>query len=117
WSRSGGTLEDVRALAPGALVAMQLCDRIPEPEGTPYTPMAGRHLPGEGTLPLYVLVEAAMANSPGITIEAEVINAELNAMSLDDAAGAVASAVAKLERDKQKLTQETSAATRRALRE
>jgi sugar phosphate isomerase/epimerase len=95
WSRSGGTLDDVRALAPGALVAMQLCDRIPEPAGTPYTPMAGRNMPGEGSLPLYELVEAAMANSPGITIEAEVINAELNAMSFEDAAGAVAAAIGK----------------------
>lgn len=95
WSRSEGTLEDLRALSPGAITSMQLCDRIPEPAGTPYTPMAGRHLPGEGTLPLFELVEAAMANSPGITIDAEIINAELNAMSLDDAAASVATAIAK----------------------
>ncbi len=94
WSRTGGTLDDVRALAPGALVAMQLCDRIPEPAGTPYTPMAGRLMPGEGELPLYELVKAALANSPSITIEAEVINAELNAMSFDEAAASLASAIA-----------------------
>ncbi|MDG2002904.1 MAG: sugar phosphate isomerase/epimerase [Novosphingobium sp.] len=94
WSRSGGTLDDVRKLAPGALNALQLCDRIPELAGTPYTPMSGRDMPGEGELPLYELVEAALANSPGITIEAEVINAGLNAMSFDDAAASLAKAVA-----------------------
>lgn len=94
WSRTGGTLADVEALAPGALNAMQLCDRIPEPAGTPYTPMAGRLMPGAGELPLYALVEAALANSPGITIEAEVINAELNAMGFDEAAASLAAAIA-----------------------
>jgi sugar phosphate isomerase/epimerase len=94
WSRTRGTLEQVRALEPGALVAMQLCDRIAEPEGTLYTPMAGRLMPGEGELPLYELVEACLANSPGLTIEAEVINAELNAMSFDEAGAALASAIA-----------------------
>jgi sugar phosphate isomerase/epimerase len=95
WSRSGGALEDVRNLSPGAVVALQLCDRIPEPEGTPYTPMSGRLMPGEGELPLAELIEAAMEGSPGVTIEAEIINAELNAMSFDEAAASLAAAVAK----------------------
>jgi len=95
WSRSGGTVEDVRSLAPGALVAMQLCDRVPAPKENAYKPMANRLMPGEGELPLYELVEACLANSPGITIEAEVINAELSAMSFDDAAAALAAAIAK----------------------
>jgi sugar phosphate isomerase/epimerase len=94
WSRTGGTVEHVSALESGALVAMQLCDRIVPSTDTPYKPMAKRLMPGEGELPLYELVEACLENSPGITIEAEVINAELSAMSFDAAAAALASAIA-----------------------
>lgn len=93
WSRSGGSLEDVRRLAPGALYGMQLCDRVSEPSGTAYTPMSGRLMPGEGELPLVELVRAALANSPDITIEAEIINNELRSLSSGAAATRVAAGV------------------------
>jgi sugar phosphate isomerase/epimerase len=93
WARSGGTLDDVRGLAPGAFFGMQLCDHVPTPAGAAYTPMSGRIVPGEGTLPLVELVSAALANSPGITIEAEIISDELRAMAIDDAAAHVAAKV------------------------
>lgn len=90
WARSGGTLDDVRGLAAGAFLGMQLCDHRPEPAGTTYTPMSGRLMPGEGALPLVELVRLVTANSPAITIEVEIISDELRAMSLDDAAAHVA---------------------------
>lgn len=93
WARSGGTLADIRGLAPGAFAGMQLCDHIPPPPGVPYTPMSGRILPGKGGLPLVELVRAALANSPGITIEVEIISDELRAMTVDTAAAHVAAAV------------------------
>jgi len=95
WERAGGTLDDVRGLAPGAFAGMQLCDRIPQPPDAPYTPMSGRLMPGEGRLPLIELVQAVLANSPGITIETEIISDDLRAMTPDDAAAHVAAAVAR----------------------
>jgi sugar phosphate isomerase/epimerase len=92
-ARSGGTVEDVRALPPGAIGALQLSDRTPPPPGTPYVPMTGRDLPGEGQLPLFEIVRAALANSPGLTAEIEVFSEELRAMSPDAAAARTASAV------------------------
>jgi sugar phosphate isomerase/epimerase len=87
--RSGGSVQDVVALAPDAIAGMQLCDRVPEPPGTPYVPMTGRRMPGEGQLPLYDLVSAVLANSPGISIEAEILNEELRALTPDEAAARV----------------------------
>jgi hypothetical protein len=55
--------------------------------------MTGRKMPGEGQLPLAELVEAALTNSPGITIEAEVFNDELRALSMDGAAARIAAGV------------------------
>jgi sugar phosphate isomerase/epimerase len=93
--RSGGTLQDVADLPPNSIGGMQLCDRTPEPPGTPYVPMTGRRMPGEGELPLYDLVMAALTNSPGISIEVEVLNDELRALSPDEAASRVAASVQK----------------------
>jgi sugar phosphate isomerase/epimerase len=94
-ARSGGTLEDLRALPPGAIGALQLSDRTPPPPGTPYVPMSGRDLPGEGQLPLADLTRAARAaaNRPGITAEIEVFNDELRGLSVDAAAARIAAAV------------------------
>ena len=90
--RSGGTVADIVALPANALAGMQLCDRIPEPPGTPYVPMSGRLLPGEGQLPLEQLVRAALANSPGISIELELYNDELRGLSSDEIAARVSAA-------------------------
>jgi len=93
--RSGGTVEDVRALAPHALAGMQLCDRIPDTPGAAYVPLSGRLMPGEGQIRLYELVQAALGNSPGITIEVELLNDEVRAMTPDEAGAHVAAGVAK----------------------
>ena len=93
WSRSGGTLDDLRRLPPGALGGFQLCDRTVPPAGTPYVPMSGRDLPGEGELPLYALTRIALANNPRLTAEIEVFSEELRGLAIDAAAARVAAAV------------------------
>lgn len=92
-ARGGGGVADIRALPAGAIGAFQLSDRIEPPPGTPYVAMTGRLLPGEGELPLGEIVAAAVANSPGITLEVEVFSEELAAMSVDAAAARTAEAV------------------------
>ncbi|MCB2075640.1 MAG: sugar phosphate isomerase/epimerase [Novosphingobium sp.] len=92
-ARSGGTVADIAALPPDAITAFQLSDRTEPPPGTPYVPMTGRRLPGEGELPLDEIVSAALANSPGITMELEVFSEELRAMPLEDSVARIASAV------------------------
>jgi sugar phosphate isomerase/epimerase len=92
-SRGGHGAADIRALPPGAIAAFQLSDRIAPPPGTAYVPMTGRLLPGEGELPLGDIVAAALANSPGLTIEVEVFSEELAAMTADGAAARTAAAV------------------------
>jgi sugar phosphate isomerase/epimerase len=92
-ARGGHGPAEVAALPPGAIGAFQLSDRIAPPAGTAYVPMTGRLLPGEGELPLADIVGAALANSPGITIEVEVFSEELSAMTADAAAARTAAAV------------------------
>jgi sugar phosphate isomerase/epimerase len=84
--RSGGTVVDVRRLPPGSIAGIQLSDRRRPPPGTAHVPLSGRLLPGDGELPLRELVEAALENSPDATIDVEVLNDELRALSSDAAA-------------------------------
>jgi sugar phosphate isomerase/epimerase len=92
-ARGGHGAADVRALPAGAIGAFQLSDRIEPAPGTPYVPMTGRLLPGEGELPLGEIVAAALANSPGVPIEIEVFSEELAGMTVDAAAARAARAV------------------------
>jgi sugar phosphate isomerase/epimerase len=92
-ARSGGTPADIRALPPGAIGAFQLCDRTEPAPGTPYAPMTGRDLPGEGELPLHEIARAALANNPALTAEIEVFSQELRDLSIDAAAARAAQAV------------------------
>ncbi len=93
-ARTDGTAADIRALPPGSIGAMQLSDRIPPPPGEAYVPMTGRLLPGEGSLPLFDILNAAMANSPVVSAEIEVFSAELSGMTIDAAAARTAAAIA-----------------------
>jgi sugar phosphate isomerase/epimerase len=81
--RSGGTVEDVRRLPPGAIANIQVSDRTPEPPGSPPPPMGGRQLPGEGKLPMRDLMAAGLANSPNATVDIEVLNTELRDLPTD----------------------------------
>lgn len=92
-ARTGGTVADIEALSPGAIGACQLCDRTEPPPGTPYVPLTGRDLPGEGELPLWPIMEAIIANSPGVTAELEVFSEELQTLPAEAAAARTASAV------------------------
>jgi sugar phosphate isomerase/epimerase len=89
-ARSGGTVEDVRRLPPGAVAAVQISDR--EPSEAAHVPFGGRLMPGEGRLPLLELVAAALENNPAATVDIEVLNAELAALPADDAAQRLAAA-------------------------
>ena len=90
--RSGGTVDDVRRLPPGAIAGIQLSDRRRPPQGTGHVPFGGRLVPGEGELPLHELVEAALENSPEATLDIEVLDEELRNLSPDDAAARLAAA-------------------------
>jgi sugar phosphate isomerase/epimerase len=90
--RSGGGVSDVRRLRPGRILGVQLSDRVPPPPGTPYVPLRGRLLPGEGELPLTDLVVAALENNAEATIDVEVLNEELAALDADEVARILAEA-------------------------
>jgi sugar phosphate isomerase/epimerase len=90
--RSGGTVEDIRRLPPGAIAGIQLSDRRRPPPGTPHVPFGGRLLPGQGELPLRRLVEAGLENSPTATLDIEVLNEELRSLPSDEAAVRLAAA-------------------------
>jgi sugar phosphate isomerase/epimerase len=72
--RSGGSVDDVWKLSPGAIAGIQIADRKRPPPGTPHVAMAPRSMPGEGELPLRDLYRASAANSPDMTAEVEVFN-------------------------------------------
>ena len=80
-ARTGGTVDDLRALPSGAIGAFQLDDRTTPPAGVPYVPMTGRDLPGEGKLPLRDIALAVLDNNPTLTAEVEVFNDELRSLS------------------------------------
>jgi sugar phosphate isomerase/epimerase len=88
--RSGGTVDDVVRLPPGAIAGVQISDRVPPPPGTAHVPFQGRYLPGEGSLPLHDLVSAAFDNSPGATLDIEVLSAELGSLPTEEAAARLA---------------------------
>ena len=88
--RSGGGVEDVRRLPPNAIAGVQISDRIPPPPGSEHVPFQGRCLPGEGQLPLHDLMRAAFENSPGATLDIEVLNADLSSLPMDEAAARLA---------------------------
>jgi sugar phosphate isomerase/epimerase len=90
--RSGGSVDDIRRLPPGAIAGIQLSDRRRPPPGTPHVPFGGRLLPGEGELPLRELVEAALENSPAATLDIEVLNEKLRNLPPDQAAARLAAA-------------------------
>jgi sugar phosphate isomerase/epimerase len=91
--RSGGTVEDVRRLPPGAIAGIHLSDRTPEEPGTPQVRVGSRELPGQGRIPLRELIEAALENSPLATIDVEVLNDELRSLLPDEVAARLAGAV------------------------
>jgi sugar phosphate isomerase/epimerase len=70
--RSGGAVAEMRALEPGLIRSLQLCDaplRAPPPEGIIEEARNRRLLPGRGELPLRALIESL---PPGVAFAVEV---------------------------------------------
>jgi sugar phosphate isomerase/epimerase len=92
-ARSGGTVEEIGQLPRGSLFNIQISDRIPPPPDSSYVPLTGRELPGDGELPVAELLQTALHNSPDATVDIEVLNLEIRAMSPRDAAQYLAQGV------------------------
>jgi sugar phosphate isomerase/epimerase len=92
---SGGRAEDIRALPAGSLSGVQLNDRRADAK---CDAVFDRSLPGEGVAPLKEIVQAILDNTPHVSIEIEVFNAELVALSPMAAGERVARAVAAWQR-------------------
>jgi sugar phosphate isomerase/epimerase len=98
-ARSGGTVDDVRRLPPGRIGAIQLSDRIPPGQRSGDRSFAGRWLPGDGALPLVEIVAASLTNSPDLTIDLEVVNTELGALTTDEVVARAAAAATRWRRE------------------
>jgi sugar phosphate isomerase/epimerase len=91
--RFGGTIDDIQALPPGTVAAMQLSDRLPPVTASGLPIDRRRLMPGEGSLPLHEIVEAVLDNNPQAYIEVEVLNNELSALPADEVVSRLAAAV------------------------
>jgi sugar phosphate isomerase/epimerase len=80
--RSGGTPDDIRAVEPGLIHFVQICDapalRPSSPDGLKNEAINGRLFPGDGALPLFEFIDALPAN---VEIECEFPNAALVGVS------------------------------------
>ena len=91
-ARSGGTVDEIHALPAGMIGAIQLSDRVAPTAETTRLPFRGRHLPGDGELPLIELISSALQNNPLLTVDLEIINNELSALAPAEAAARIAAA-------------------------
>ena len=96
FDRSGGTLDQLRALTKGVINGIQLSDRIPTPPGTTYVPMTGRSMPGDGELPLVDMLNIILPKNPGVDVGVELFSAELRALPPDVAMQRVVTAMRKV---------------------
>lgn len=103
FARTGGTAADLRALAPGSVLCIQLNDRadteggpVEGPDGPVYLPMANRRLPGDGELPLVDLVSALLVNNPGVPVGIEVFSDEMRSLPAQTAAHRAAVALRRV---------------------
>lgn len=96
WARTGATLADIRALPAGVIKDFQLSDRAADQDMLPDSEQWGRLLPGDGALPLAEIVAAVRANAPELTVNAEIFSEELQQRDPEDAARAIAAALARI---------------------
>jgi len=96
FARTHGTGEQLRGLPRGLITGLQISDRREPPPGTPYAPMFGRLLPGDGELPLVPLLRDLLGREPGLTVGVEVFSEELKALTPQEAAARVASSTLKV---------------------
>jgi sugar phosphate isomerase/epimerase len=96
FARTHGTGEQLRAVPRGLISGLQISDRREPAPGTPYAPMFGRLLPGDGELPLVPLLQDLLGREPGLTVGVEVFSEELKALTPQEAAARVASSTLKV---------------------
>jgi sugar phosphate isomerase/epimerase len=96
FARTHGTGEQLRGLPRGLITGLQISDRREPPPGTPYAPMFGRLLPGDGELPLVPLLRDLLGREPGLTVGVEVFSEELKALTPQEAAARVASSTIRV---------------------
>ena len=96
FARTHGTGEQLRGVPRGLISGLQISDRREPPPGTPYAPMFGRLLPGDGELPLVPLLRDLLGREPGLTVGVEVFSEELKALTPQEAAARVASSTLKV---------------------
>jgi sugar phosphate isomerase/epimerase len=96
FARTHGTGEQLRAVPRGLISGLQISDRREPPPGTPYAPMFGRLLPGEGELPLVPLLRDLLGCEPGLTVGVEVFSEELKALPPKEAAARVAASTIRV---------------------
>lgn len=73
--RCGGTVDDVRALPPRTIGAVQLSDALDDVLGSwGLPPTRDRLLPGDGVIPLAEIVEVARANRDDVLVGVEVFS-------------------------------------------
>ena len=96
FARTHGTGEQLRGVPRGLISGLQISDRREPPPGTPYAPMFGRLLPGDGELPLVPLLRDLLGREPGLTVGVEVFSEELKALAPQEAAARVASSTLKV---------------------
>jgi sugar phosphate isomerase/epimerase len=103
FARTGGTAAELRELAPGSVLCIQVNDRIGQeggpvegPDGPVYLAMANRRLPGDGELPLVEWVSALLANNPGVPVGIEVFSDEMRSLPAQTAAHRAAVAVQRI---------------------
>jgi sugar phosphate isomerase/epimerase len=96
FARTHGTGEQLRGVPRRLISGLQISDRREPPPGTPYAPMFGRLLPGEGELPLVPLLRDLLGREPALTVGVEVFSEELKALTPQEAAARVASSTLKV---------------------
>lgn len=97
WWRSGGSLDELAALAPGSVFALQVSDALADARGTGTTPPSRDRLPvGEGDLPLGALLDWARRAHPAAHLGLEVFDRRHPGRSHADTARAAAVSVASL---------------------
>lgn len=98
WSRSGGSLDEVLALASGDVAAVQISDRTYAHMSSlePFVPMTGRSQPGYGDLPLREILAHLWHIQPDMNIAVEVFSVEQRAYGANEAARVSAVAMRRL---------------------
>ncbi len=95
-ARTGGGPAMLTGDAPSLVGGVQVSDRTAAQDAQPYVPMSGRYLPGRGELPLVDILTPMLEARPDLAVGVEVLNDELRAMPVDEAAAEAAAALRAL---------------------